>query len=101
MCSCGGWFATPRASKEALLGFFETLRNEVGSDVDITVVTPGLVGTRLTNEELLKEANALWVPRLSAVTCAKAIVSSSKRGDKYLIMPLWGEDSTTMEDIMS
>ncbi|XP_076909807.1 11-beta-hydroxysteroid dehydrogenase-like 2 [Bidens hawaiensis] len=94
ICSCGGWFATPRvsiynASKEALLSFFETLRIEVSSDVDITVVTPGLVETRLASEEQLEESNALWVPKISAKTCAKAIVSSTKRGDKYLTVPSW------------
>ncbi|XP_076923541.1 11-beta-hydroxysteroid dehydrogenase-like 3 [Bidens hawaiensis] len=94
ICSCGGWFATPRvsiynASKEALLSFFENLRIEVGSDVDITVVTPGLVETQLAREEQLEESNALWVPKISAKTCAKAIVSSMKRGDKYLTVPSW------------
>ncbi|KAJ0578449.1 putative 11-beta-hydroxysteroid dehydrogenase [Helianthus annuus] len=94
LCSCGGWFATPRAgiynaSKEALLSFFETLRIEVGSNIGITVVTPGLVGTRLTNVERLEEANALWIPRLSVKKCAEAIVSSAKREDKYLTVPSW------------
>ncbi|KAM0018718.1 putative 11-beta-hydroxysteroid dehydrogenase [Helianthus debilis subsp. tardiflorus] len=94
ICSCGGWFATPRvsiynASKGALLSFFETLRIEVGSDIDITVVTPGLVDTRLANKERLEEENALWVPRISAKTCAKAIVSNTKHGDKYLTVPSW------------
>ncbi|KAI3820655.1 hypothetical protein L1987_08203 [Smallanthus sonchifolius] len=64
ICSTGSWFATPRvsiynASKEALLSFFETLRIEVGSDIDITVITPGLVGTRLTDEELLEEKETI------------------------------------------
>ncbi|KAL8243980.1 hypothetical protein R6Q59_010238 [Mikania micrantha] len=96
LCSCGSWFATPRvsiynASKEALLSFFETLRIEVGSDIDIRVITPGLVATRLTNEELLKESNAHWVPAISPRTCAKAIVSSTKREEKYLTVPSWAK----------
>lgn len=44
-----------QASKAALLSFFETLRTEVSSDIDITVVTPGMVETSLTNPELLEE----------------------------------------------
>ncbi|KAK1407166.1 hypothetical protein QVD17_38779 [Tagetes erecta] len=96
ICSCGSWFATPRvsiynASKEALLSFFETLRIEVGSEIDISVITPGLVGTRLTNKEHTEKANAQWVPKLSVEACAKAIVSSAKRGDKYMTAPSWAK----------
>nr|XP_043608179.1 11-beta-hydroxysteroid dehydrogenase-like 2 [Erigeron canadensis] len=94
ICSCGSWFATPRvstynASKAAVLSFFETLRIEVGSDVDIRVVTPGMIETSLTNEEWLKEANALWIPRTSAKRCAEKIVKSTKRGDRYFTVPSW------------
>ncbi|KAC9158010.1 hypothetical protein E3N88_46281 [Mikania micrantha] len=78
-----------QASKQALLSFFETLRIEVGSDIDIRVITPGLVDTRLTKEEVLEETNAQWVPKISANSCAKAIVDSTKRGDKYLTVPSW------------
>ncbi|KAI3688649.1 hypothetical protein L2E82_46380 [Cichorium intybus] len=94
ICSCGGWFATPRvgvynASKAALLSFFETLRIEVGSDVDISIVTPGMVETSLTDKDWLEEGNALWIPQISAQRCAKAIVGSTKRGDKYFTEPSW------------
>ncbi|CAI9283750.1 unnamed protein product [Lactuca saligna] len=63
ICSCGGWFATPRvgvynASKAALLSFYETLRIEFGSDVDILVVTPGMVETNLTDKDWLEEVLA-------------------------------------------
>ncbi|XP_071703290.1 11-beta-hydroxysteroid dehydrogenase-like 2 [Rutidosis leptorrhynchoides] len=96
ICSCGGWFATPRvsiynASKAAVLSFFETLRMEVGSDVDISVVTPGMVETSLANKKWLQEGNAMWIPRISAKTCAKAVVDSTKRGEKYITMPSWME----------
>ncbi|XP_023766461.1 11-beta-hydroxysteroid dehydrogenase-like 2 [Lactuca sativa] len=94
ICSCGGWFATPRvgvynASKAALLSFFETLRIEVGSYVDILVVTPGMVETNLTDKDWLEEGNASWIPKISAQRCAKAIVNSTKRGDKYFTEPSW------------
>ncbi|GJR70960.1 11-beta-hydroxysteroid dehydrogenase-like protein 2 [Tanacetum coccineum] len=88
ICSTGSWFATPRvsiynASKAAVLSFFETLRIEVGSDVGITVITPGMVETSLVSHEWVQESNAEWIPKISAKTCAKAIIDSTKRGDKY------------------
>ncbi|PWA46723.1 glucose/ribitol dehydrogenase [Artemisia annua] len=60
ICSTGSWFATPRvsiynASKAAALSFFETLRIEVGSDVGITVITPGMVETSLVSDEWVQE----------------------------------------------
>nr|GEW41010.1 11-beta-hydroxysteroid dehydrogenase-like 2 [Tanacetum cinerariifolium] len=94
ICSSGSWFATPRvsfynASKAAELSFFETLRVEVGSDVDITVITPGIVETSLINHEWVEESNVGWIPMISAKTCAKVIVDSIKRGDKYITVPSW------------
>lgn len=46
-----------QASKAAVLSFFETLRMEVGSDVDISVVTPGMVETSLANKKWLEEVH--------------------------------------------
>ncbi|KAI3673621.1 hypothetical protein L6452_39745 [Arctium lappa] len=92
--SCGDWFGTPmvsvyNASKAALHSFFETLRMELGSNIEITVVTPGLVKTSLTDHQWLKEGNAKWIPMISAERCAKAIVDSTKRRDKNLTEPAW------------
>uniref|UniRef100_A0A803NP66 Uncharacterized protein n=1 Tax=Cannabis sativa TaxID=3483 RepID=A0A803NP66_CANSA len=47
-----------KASKAALISFCETLRIEVGSTIGITVITPGLIGTKMTRE--------LQTPRLTA-----------------------------------
>ena len=44
-----------QASKAAVLSFFETLRIEVGSDVGITVITPGMVETGLVSDEWVQE----------------------------------------------
>ncbi|GFZ17353.1 hydroxysteroid dehydrogenase 7 [Actinidia rufa] len=147
------------ASKGALISFFETLRTEVGLDIGITIVTPGLVDTEsaqtefrslvldrasLGQDDLFVElalsrgyrrvklklldsrlnenhqraiphlrsngkivaitSSASWLPepRLSfysvvmsivpvetAGRCAKAIVNSACRGEKYLTEPPW------------
>ncbi|KAJ9567839.1 hypothetical protein OSB04_003805 [Centaurea solstitialis] len=60
ICSCGDWFGTPRvsvynASKAALRSFLETLKMELGSKTEITIVTPGLVNTRLIDHEWVKK----------------------------------------------
>nr|XP_043639595.1 11-beta-hydroxysteroid dehydrogenase-like 2 [Erigeron canadensis] len=94
ICSTASWFVGPRlcfynASKAAMLSFFETLRIEVDSDIDIIVVTPGMVKTNLTLDTKLEKGNALWIPALSSSTCAKDIVNCAKRGDNYLTNPFW------------
>ncbi|XP_024976338.1 11-beta-hydroxysteroid dehydrogenase-like 2 [Cynara cardunculus var. scolymus] len=94
ICSCGGWCGTPglsvyNASKTALVSFFETLKMELDSEVDITIVTPGLVDSNLTEEKWMEEANVKWAPTVSVERCVKAIVNSTKCGDKYVVEPPW------------
>ncbi|XP_060961773.1 11-beta-hydroxysteroid dehydrogenase-like 4A [Cannabis sativa] len=55
--SISGWCPDPlisiySASKAALINFCETLRNELGSTIGITIVTPGLIGTKMTREQV-------------------------------------------------
>ncbi|KAM4115635.1 hypothetical protein ACJW30_04G165200 [Castanea mollissima] len=78
MASTAASIAMPRnsfydASKAALISFFETLRTEIGPNIGITIVTPGLIGSEMTQRPL----------------CAKAIVDSTCRGDMYLTVPSW------------
>ncbi|KAI3499606.1 hypothetical protein L1887_35409 [Cichorium endivia] len=92
--SCAGWFAMPRigiygASKAALISFFETLRVEVGSDIGITIVTPGVVKSEITNDQWLLKTNLKWTPMMATENCAKAILDSIRRGDEYLTEPPW------------
>ncbi|GAB2221371.1 hypothetical protein Drorol1_Dr00012547 [Drosera rotundifolia] len=60
--SAAGWLTAPRlsfysASKAAVIIFFETLRIELGSDVGITTVSPGLTESEITRGKFLsKEA---------------------------------------------
>ncbi|KAJ9567838.1 hypothetical protein OSB04_003804 [Centaurea solstitialis] len=94
ICSCGGWFGTPgvsmyNASKTALVSFFETLRMELDSEVDITIVTPGMVDSNLTNDKWIEEENVKWAPMISVEKFVKTIVDSTKYEDKYVIEPSW------------
>nr|XP_023873593.1 11-beta-hydroxysteroid dehydrogenase-like 4A isoform X1 [Quercus suber] len=61
IASTAAWLGTPRlsfynASKAALISFFETLRTEFGQDIGITIVTPGMVESEMTQSELFSEA---------------------------------------------
>lgn len=40
-----------QASKAALISLYESLRIEFGSDIGITIVTPGLVKSEMTSGE--------------------------------------------------
>ena len=42
-----------QASKAALVSLYETLRVEVGSDIGITIVTPGYIESELTKGKFL------------------------------------------------
>ncbi|KAI4343584.1 hypothetical protein L6164_010918 [Bauhinia variegata] len=91
--SAATWLPTPKmsfynASKAALSNFFATLRAEFGSDIGITIVTPGIIESEMVHNQLLPEVD-LSFPILSSASCAKAIVDSACRGDLYLMEPSW------------
>ena len=44
-----------QASKAALISFFETLRTEIGSNIGITIVTPGLIDSEITRGPSIQE----------------------------------------------
>ncbi|XP_043813449.1 11-beta-hydroxysteroid dehydrogenase A isoform X2 [Manihot esculenta] len=77
------------ASKAALINFYESLRSEIGHKVRITIVTPGLIKTRMTENLAEKGYDLSFLPSTSKQACAKAIVKSGCRGDKYLTEPSW------------
>ncbi|CAH1423145.1 unnamed protein product [Lactuca virosa] len=92
--SCAGWFATPKlgiycASKAALIRYFETLRVEFGSNIGITIVTPGVVKSEITSDKWLLQANLYWAPMVSTEDCVKTVLNSIRRGDEYLTVPRW------------
>ncbi|PON95733.1 Short-chain dehydrogenase/reductase [Trema orientale] len=106
LSSSASWLPAPRmsiynASKAALFMLFETLRVEVGPDINITIVTPGYIESELTQGKFLdKEGKMIFDPdlrdvQISAIpvrtvrSCAKAIVKSALRGQRYLTEPAW------------
>ncbi|KAJ4728820.1 Hydroxysteroid 11-beta-dehydrogenase-like protein [Melia azedarach] len=93
VASTCGWYPLPRltiynASKAALISFCETLRTEIGSDIGITIVTPGLIKSEMRLSGSLPKGMA-FISMESKEECAKAIVRSACRGDNYLVEPSW------------
>ncbi|XP_021690133.2 11-beta-hydroxysteroid dehydrogenase-like 6 isoform X2 [Hevea brasiliensis] len=89
-----GWYPAPKlgfyvASKAAVINFYESLRSEIGGDVGITIVTPGLIKSEMSDNLAKKGKVDLIIPLESKEACAKAIVKSGCRGDKYLVEPSW------------
>ncbi|EOY22542.1 Glucose 1-dehydrogenase, putative [Theobroma cacao] len=91
----------PKASKAALISFYETLRIEFRTQIGITIVTLGLIKTEMTEGKFLSREGKLVVdremrdvqvslmPLESADKCAKAVVDSACRGENYLTLPSW------------
>ncbi|XVE56545.1 hypothetical protein DITRI_Ditri04bG0019600 [Diplodiscus trichospermus] len=106
MSSAASWMNDPRisvycASKAAMAAFFETLRIELGSNVNITIVTPGFIESEITQgkyllkegkmevEQDMRDVQVSAIPVATASGCAEAIVNSACRGDRYLTQPSW------------
>ncbi|KAH9770047.1 11-beta-hydroxysteroid dehydrogenase 1A [Citrus sinensis] len=106
VASAAGWLPPPRmsfynASKAAKIALYETLRVEFGGDIGITIVTPGLIESEITGGKFLNKNGKLEVdqeirdvqisllPVQPTEECAKAIVNSACRGDRYLTQPSW------------
>ncbi|KAL7099321.1 hypothetical protein ACP275_09G076600 [Erythranthe tilingii] len=104
--SSASWLPSPRmsfynASKAAIAQFFETLRVEFGPDIGITLVTPGFIESELTQGKFLNKEGKLVVdqemrdvqvnmfPVQRVESCAKSIVRSAIRGERYLTEPAW------------
>ncbi|KAL6182655.1 hypothetical protein ACLB2K_044070 [Fragaria x ananassa] len=108
--SAAGWLRTPRlsmysASKTAVISFYETLRVETGDEVGITLVTPGLVESEMTQgkflnkegrlvlDQELRDAEMSLMPVLPVKEAAEAIVDGACEGVKYLTVPAWVRQS--------
>lgn len=104
--SATGWNPVPRmifynAANAALINFFETLRTELGSEVGITIVTPGWIESEMSKGKFLKEHGGVEVdqefrdaqigmfPVEYAKNCAKAMVQAIRQGERYLTVPAW------------
>ncbi|KAF7834013.1 11-beta-hydroxysteroid dehydrogenase-like 4A [Senna tora] len=79
------------ASKAAMTMFFETLRVELGEDIGITIVAPGIIESEMSHKMLTQSEiqTNIRIPVESREMCAKAIIKSACRGDLYLIEPSW------------
>ncbi|KAK2438977.1 hydroxysteroid dehydrogenase [Trifolium repens] len=106
IASSAGWLPAPRmmfynASKAAVISLYETLRTELGKDIGITIVTPGLIESEMTQGKFLskegqmvldqemRDVQVSVVPIRSVTEAAKGIVNSACRGDSYLTEPAW------------
>ncbi|XP_058200933.1 11-beta-hydroxysteroid dehydrogenase A-like isoform X1 [Rhododendron vialii] len=94
IASIAQWSPIPRlsiysGSKGAVVSFYETLRVEVGSDIGITIVGPGVVDSEITRGDFMSKAGMDGFPVESTEGCTKAIFKSICRGDRYLFEPAW------------
>ncbi|XP_010536608.1 PREDICTED: 11-beta-hydroxysteroid dehydrogenase-like 4A [Tarenaya hassleriana] len=93
--SIAGWSSPPYlsiygASKAAMINFYETLRIEIGPEIGITIVTPGLIKTEIVNPELLGAMRGLaFFPAMSAGRCARGIVDGVCRRQRFVTEPSW------------
>lgn len=49
-----------QASKAAIISFYETLRTEIGWEIGITIVTPGLIRSEMTQDQTFPQVS-LWM----------------------------------------
>nr|GEY67057.1 11-beta-hydroxysteroid dehydrogenase 1B-like [Tanacetum cinerariifolium] len=106
IASSATWMPVPRmsiynASKAAVVSFYESLRMELGSEVEITIVTPGLTESEMSQGKIMdkdgemvidqdmRDAEMSIVPIELAAKSAVAIVDGASRGDLYLAVPRW------------
>lgn len=50
-----------KASKAAVISFYETLRVEIGRDIRITIVTPGLTESEMTKGKFMFEDGKMYL----------------------------------------
>lgn len=62
-------FSGIQACNVAVVSFYKTLRTELGSDVTVVIVTPGLIESRMTQGKFLsKEGRMILDPDLRDVS---------------------------------
>lgn len=52
-----------KSSKAAVISFYETLRVEVGREIGITIVTPGLVESEMTQGKFMSKDGRLYLDK--------------------------------------
>ncbi|XP_023519994.1 11-beta-hydroxysteroid dehydrogenase 1B-like [Cucurbita pepo subsp. pepo] len=106
IASSAAWLPTPRlsfysASKAAVISFYETLRVEIGSEIGITVVTPGLIESEMTKGKFMFEDGKMYIDQelrdavMSVMPiepvggAVEAMLRAGCRGDEYVTEPPW------------
>ncbi|XP_076920977.1 11-beta-hydroxysteroid dehydrogenase A-like [Bidens hawaiensis] len=106
LSSAASWIPAPRmsiysASKAALAQFYETMRVELGSNVKITIVTPGFIESEMTQGKFLSHHGKMVVdhvardmqvnlfPVAKVEGTARAILKQVLRGERYVTEPWW------------
>ncbi|KAF4361163.1 hypothetical protein G4B88_027703 [Cannabis sativa] len=104
--SAATWLPVPRlglysATKAAVTSFYETLRVEIEKEVGITIVSPGLTESEMTQGKFLTPRSTLeldqemrdvemsMTPMTPAKETAKAIVNRACEGAYYLTVPTY------------
>ncbi|XP_022137233.1 11-beta-hydroxysteroid dehydrogenase 1B-like [Momordica charantia] len=106
IASSAAWLPTPRlsfyrASKAAVISFYETLRVEVGGEIGISIITPGLIESEMTRGKFMSKEGRLQLdqqlrdvvlsvmPVMPIGGAVKGILRSGCRGDAYATEPSW------------
>ncbi|TKY60572.1 11-beta-hydroxysteroid dehydrogenase 6 [Spatholobus suberectus] len=66
VASCTGWLPVPMtiiysASKAAVISLYENLTTELGTDIGITIVTPGLIESEISQGKVLSKEGRMVV----------------------------------------
>jgi dehydrogenase/reductase SDR family protein 7B len=86
-------YSTYAASKHALYGYFESLRQELYKDnITVLIASPGFINTDVSTKLLREDGNAYGIKSdaqekgMSALDCAKGIIKAvkSNRNHKYV-----------------
>ncbi|KAG9445910.1 hypothetical protein H6P81_012038 [Aristolochia fimbriata] len=89
------------ASKAALIHFYKTLRLELGSEVKITIVTPGAMESEFTKGKSLLKDGEMGIDEIGrdmilgplpvevGESAAARIVDEACKGARYVVTPPW------------
>lgn len=65
----------PQASKAAVTSFYETLAAEFGPDIGITIVTPGVVESEMTQGDFVSKVYLKELNRETTDECSSVYLS--------------------------
>ncbi|KAK2409943.1 11beta-hydroxysteroid dehydrogenase [Trifolium repens] len=95
IASSAGWLPAPKmmfynASKAAVISLYETLRTELGKDIGITIVTPGLNESEMTQGKFLsKEGQMVLDQEMRDVQISVVPLRSAQKLPKELTTFYW------------